>query len=77
VRSGGGHVGFYVGEDDRTVSGKPCYHVLGGNQSDAVTIARIDKDRMRACRQFFRNGKPDNVRPVILAARGKISEDEA
>ena len=28
VRNGGGHVGFYVGEDSS------CYHVYGGNQSD-------------------------------------------
>jgi uncharacterized protein (TIGR02594 family) len=34
-RPGGGHVGFYLGED------AAAYHVLGGNQSDAVTITRI------------------------------------
>lgn len=35
-----GHVGFYFGEDDTH------YHVLGGNQSDAVTVTRIAKDRL-------------------------------
>lgn len=34
-----GHVGFLVGED------ADCFYVLGGNQSDAVTIARITKKR--------------------------------
>jgi hypothetical protein len=34
-RPGGGHVGYYFGED------ATAYHVLGGNQGDAVTIARI------------------------------------
>lgn len=35
-----GHVGFYAGEDD------DAYHVLGGNQSDEVSVARIAKDRL-------------------------------
>lgn len=46
ARKGGGHVGFYVGEDaDGT-----ALHVLGGNQSDAVTITRIGTDRLHAVR---------------------------
>ncbi len=36
-----GHVGFYVGED------ATHYHVLGGNQSNAVTVSRISKKRLR------------------------------
>jgi len=43
-REGGGHVGFYVGEDAR------YYHVLGGNQKNAVTITRIAKNRLLASR---------------------------
>ena len=38
-RGSGGHVGFAVGEDDT------YFYVLGGNQSDAVTIARNAKSR--------------------------------
>ncbi len=41
-RSGGGHVGIYVGED------KSHYHVLGGNQSNMVNVTRIDKSRLVA-----------------------------
>lgn len=37
-----GHVGFCVGADSE------AYHVLGGNQSDAVTVTRIAKGRLRA-----------------------------
>jgi uncharacterized protein (TIGR02594 family) len=44
TRQGGGHVGFYVSEDADT------YHVLGGNQSDAVNVTRIAKDRLSAVR---------------------------
>lgn len=39
-RKGGGHVGIYVGED------RTHYHVLGGNQDNAVSIARVKKDRL-------------------------------
>lgn len=35
-----GHVGFYYGKD------ATHYHVLGGNQSNAVTISRIAKTRL-------------------------------
>lgn len=40
TRSGGGHVGFYVGEDNTH------YHVLGGNQSNMVNVMRIAKSRL-------------------------------
>lgn len=44
VRTGGGHVGFYVGER------KDAYRVLGGNQSNAVSEAWIDKTRLTSVR---------------------------
>lgn len=43
-RTGGGHVGFYAGED------KAYYYVLGGNQANAVNIVRIAKGRLIASR---------------------------
>lgn len=43
-REGGGHVGFYVSEDF------DCYHVLGGNQGNSVSITRVLKSRRVACR---------------------------
>lgn len=68
-RPGGGHVGFYVGED------KDCYHVLGGNQGNAVSITRIEKARCVARRW------PKDVAvfdaPVWVNAKGTISKDEA
>lgn len=39
-----GHVGFYHGED------ATHYHVLGGNQSDAVNVRRLDRARLLAAR---------------------------
>ncbi|RZL82832.1 MAG: hypothetical protein EOP66_04490 [Sphingomonas sp.] len=43
-REGGGHVGFYVGEDDH------AYHAIGRNQSNSVCITRIAKSRLIAAR---------------------------
>jgi uncharacterized protein (TIGR02594 family) len=43
-RGPGGHVGFAIGHDYRN------FFVLGGNQSDAVTIARIAKSRLLGAR---------------------------
>ena len=71
-RTGGGHVGLYVGEDDQ------CYHVLGGNQSDSVNITRIDKSRLHAARRcVWKIKQPENVRVIKLAASGTVSENEA
>lgn len=69
---GGGHVGFYVAEDES------AYHVLGGNQSDAVTIARIAKSRCIAARRApFKVAQPASVKAYVIAANGKLSENEA
>lgn len=68
-RPGGGHVGFYVGEDAQ------AYHVLGGNQGDAVTIARVAKDRCIARR--WPPDRPVIGKPVRMAASKPISTDEA
>lgn len=70
-RNGGGHVGLYIGEDHA------CYHVLGGNQSDAVTITRIQKERLHAVRRHYAIGPPASAKPFILAATGKVSTNEA
>lgn len=70
-RNGGGHVGFYVGEDPG------AFHVLGGNQSDAVTITRIAKDRLYAVRRPVMKVPPASMKPYQLAAAGKLSVNEA
>ncbi|WP_294260801.1 TIGR02594 family protein [uncultured Sphingomonas sp.] len=70
-REGGGHVGFYVGEDAK------AYHVLGGNQGDAVSITRILKARCVA-RRWPRDvpviGRPIAMREV---AGMPLSRNEA
>lgn len=72
-RAKGGHVGIYVGEDDGG-----AFHVLGGNQSDMVTIKRIAKSRLLGARRCpWRVNEPANVRPVRIAAGGALSTNEA
>lgn len=68
---GSGHVGLYVGED------YGAYHVLGGNQSDGVTITRIAKDRCIAVRRPAYRKAPSTAKPVQLAATGTLSTNEA
>lgn len=70
-RGSGGHVGFYIAED------RDCYHVLGGNQGDAVTITRIRKDRCISVRKPVYRSRPSSAVPYIVDATGEISTNEA
>lgn len=71
-RDGGGHVGFYVGED------ATCYHVLGGNQSNEVNITRILKSRLLGIRRCkWSKGQPAEVKKITYLGGGKISTNEA
>lgn len=43
-RTGGGHVGFVMGHDNTYV------HVLGGNQSNSVSVTKVSKANLKALR---------------------------
>ncbi|WP_406646834.1 TIGR02594 family protein [Aliisedimentitalea scapharcae] len=65
-----GHVGFYHGEDDTH------FHVLGGNQSNAVTVTRVAKSRLLSAR--WPDGEPVTGRRVFLTSKGvPITTNEA
>lgn len=70
-RGSGGHVGFYVAEDDS------AYHVLGGNQSNKVSIARVAKNRCIAVRRPPYVTVPAAVKPYRVASGGALSTNEA
>ncbi len=77
-RKGGGHVGFYVGED------ATHYHCLGGNQSDAVNIMRLPKTPSQtgvgfrgARRPPWRTAQPASVRKITRTARGVVPNSQA
>jgi uncharacterized protein (TIGR02594 family) len=65
-----GHVGFYHGEDD------VAYHVLGGNQSDQVNVARVAKNRLLGARQPA-TFPPLATGPVKRSKTGDLSRNEA
>lgn len=68
TRAGGGHVGFYVGEDSL------FYYVLGGNQNNMVNVAKIAKARCTAIR--WPRGEPVIGGPVQMVG-GIASRTEA
>jgi uncharacterized protein (TIGR02594 family) len=65
-----GHVGFYYGEDETH------FYVLGGNQSNAVTVTRIAKSRLIAARMSLNYSGP--IKKVYMKHNNtKISYNEA
>jgi uncharacterized protein (TIGR02594 family) len=71
-REGGGHVAFYVAEDDT------AYHTLGGNQGDRVSITRMPKSRFYAARRpEWATAEPKGRRAFRMAPDGLLSTNEA
>lgn len=67
IRPGGGHVGFYAGESDTH------FLCFGGNQSNAVGFAWIDKSRLVAARRpVYKIAEPPNVRKIHLSSTGEV-----
>lgn len=65
-----GHVGFYYGEDET------AFHVLGGNQSNAVNVTRVSKSRLLEVRWPLNVTQPR--RRVYLTPGGQpLSMNEA
>lgn len=69
-RDGGGHVGFYVSED------QDSYHILGGNQSNMVNLTRIAKNRLKGIRWPTGFELPTQG-PVLATFNGALSKNEA
>lgn len=69
-RGSGGHVAQYVGEDAQ------YWHILGGNQSNAVTIMRKPKRKsgdgalIAVRRPKWKIAQPPNVRRAVLTTSG-------
>ena len=68
-----GHVGFIVGKD---AAGNLM--VLGGNQSDKVTIAAFPMSRVLGYRWPPGEPRPDLTIPLpVVASDGRVSDNEA
>jgi uncharacterized protein (TIGR02594 family) len=70
-RNGGGHVGFYVGEDAKN------YYVLGGNQGNQVNVVKIAKSRLLEARRPAYKSQPLNIRKIQLNISESTSTNEA
>lgn len=70
-RSGGGHVGLYVGES------VDSYFVLGGNQSDMVNITRIAKSRLYSINRPIYKAMPESCKKYYYTNQGALSSNEA
>jgi len=70
-RKGGGHVGFYAGEDETAI------HVLGGNQRDRVGLARVAKTRLVGFRWPVTAPAPAPGGVRRLAGHAPLSANEA
>lgn len=71
-RQGGGHVNFYVGEDEG------AFHGIGGNQSDGVNVTRIARSRLYAARRpEWVSAAPAGRRRFRLTPSGPLSTNEA
>jgi len=68
--SGLGHVGFYAGEDDG------AFRILGGNQSDSVSLAWVGRDRLVSAR-WPATLPPPVPRPVTVSRTEGLSVSEA
>lgn len=66
-----GHVGFAVGQDDA------AYFVLGGNQSDSVSVTRIAKARLLGARWPATAARPASPHLPQMRSGDKLSTNEA
>lgn len=72
----GAHVALYVAEGvDR--QGRAILWCLGGNQSNAVTIAPLLAERLIGARRPIYTNQPLTVQPYLVEASGVLSTNEA
>lgn len=71
-RDGGGHVFLLIAF---TKSGNLIG--LGGNQSNMVSIAEFDKDRVIAVRRYYAIMPPDSVKRYVVNSTGQLSTNES
>jgi uncharacterized protein (TIGR02594 family) len=69
--SGLGHVGFYWAEDDE------AYHILGGNQSNAVTVTRLARSRFLQARWPATVPAPTGITRASDTQGKLLSQNEA
>lgn len=71
-REGGGHVFVLLGF---TKDGNPVG--IGGNQSNQVSVAEFNKDRIIAVRRYYATAAPESAKKYIIDSTGHVSTNEA
>lgn len=72
-REGGGHVFIILAfsKDKKRVIG------IGGNQSNSVSIAAFDFDRLIGVRRYYATTPPESAKQYFIDSVGKLSTNEA
>jgi uncharacterized protein (TIGR02594 family) len=70
MASGKGHVGFYWAEDGG------AYHILGGNQSDSVSVARVSKGNFLKARWPTHVANPGRIKRTADQSGRLLSSEE-
>lgn len=70
-RPGGHHVGIVIAVTDKSIV------VLGGNQSNSVSITEIAKIRLLTCRRYYSIAAPVSAKRYVVTSTGKLSKNEA
>ncbi len=71
-RSGGGHVGVLIGWS----KDKKSLYILGGNQSDSVSIVRMPITRLHAMRRPPYKIAPETAKQYFFDSMGALSTNE-
>lgn len=72
LQSGKGHVGFYAGQNENATA----YRIVGGNQSDSVSLAWVSSSRFLDAR-WPATVPPPVPKPVVVGLQDELSWDEA
>lgn len=76
-RPGGNHVAIAIAIS-KNIDGKiGTVHCLGGNQSNAVTIAEFPVNRVTHVRRFYATQAPASAKQYVIDSSGVMSVNEA
>lgn len=76
-RKGGGHVGIVIAISKNIDGGIGTVHCLGGNQSNAVTIAEFPINRVTHVRRFYATKAPESAKQYVISSSGVMSVNES
>lgn len=76
-RPGGNHVAIAISISKNIDGGIGTVHCLGGNQSNAVTIAEFPINRVTHVRRFYATKAPESAKQYVISSSGVMSVNEA